>query len=235
MSTTKLMLTLSLLVTLAQAIPAQNPGTWKRASLNPNDVPIVTLHGAVNDRPKYFLQEYPEIEEGDSQTKIFYAEAQPSSEGTQLTQINSQDGSDSKTSFDFIPVDSAFMGYSNEGCLGGDDDSLCYGHLRLSGSADDSGLGLIVSVADPGRAITQIPTLDKESESDDSGQLLQFWSYKQSTGDLTFLGISQNPNATYSSEYQGPYGAEGYKESKGFVMIANKKDAEGSFVFDHLD
>jgi len=218
MSYTKRMLTFSLLATLSQAIPA----------LKSDIVGEVTLYAPVNQSPKYFLQKYRD-------GMVFYASAQSNDEGVQLMQYNSATESNAETSFDFIPVDSPFMEYSNKGCLSGQPDSLCYGHLRVSGTADDSGLGLVVSVDDPGRAVTQIPYLDRETQSDDSGQLLQFFSLKPSTGDLAFLGISLNPNATYSSEYAGPYGAQGYQASKGFVEIANEKDAEGVFAFDDLD
>jgi hypothetical protein len=79
--------------------------------------------------------------------------------------------------------------------------------------------------------VSQSPYLDEESISDDSGQLLQFWSYDTSSDRLSFLGIAQNQKEDPAYAYMGPYAAEGYSESGSYWVLANENDAEGKSYF----
>jgi len=213
-------------MTLVSAFPVENV---KRAGVTANDVPIVNIHDPISE-PQNFLQIYKDGSTWVDQILQFTA-----SNSSKLHQNKVDNGADlpGSTFFDFVPVDSTFMQYDNGNCLQSPPSGLCYGHMRVhdpSTSASD----LVLSVNYPGRADGKSVYLDHESQSDDSSQLLQFFSFDTSSKELQFIGAMKNETGDPAYGWQGPFSAEGWESSNGLVRIANVDDAEGHWEFRNL-
>jgi hypothetical protein len=98
------------------------------------------------------------------------------------------------------------------------------------------------SLNSPGKADGNPIYLDTESRSDDSSQLLQFFSYDQSSQVLKFIGVPSNLTQDAEYGWTGPYGAMGFgdenmrAQAKGMradenvARVINEDDAAGDFV-----
>jgi len=214
----------ALAITLVAALPVENV---KRAGATADDVPIVVIHNPIS-QPQNFLQIYKDGTTWVDQVTQFTA-----SNSSKLHQNQVDNGADlpESTLFDFVPVDSTFMQYDNAQCLQSPSSGICYGHVRVH---DPSASDLVLSVNYPGKADGKSVYLDHESESDDSSQLLQFFSFDTSSKELQFIGATKNETSDPAYGYQGPYSAEGWESSKGLVRIANVNDAEGHWEFRNL-
>jgi len=153
-------------------------------------------------------------------TQIFptygvYHDTIASTEGSKLIANKpSGDGTPAATEFTFIPADSTFMQYAQS-------DSLVYGHIALASNTD-----LHLTVDLPGRADGQTPYLNTKFVTEDSSQLLQFWSYDLSNKIVTFIGRS---NRTVSPTYTGPFAPARSTEDTEEVKLASQGDTFGRF------
>lgn len=209
------------LASMTGAFPMQ-----KRATPVPADVPIVQVGSPIGS-PQNVLQVYNNGAIFVDQILQFTA-----SNSSKLHQNKVDNGADlpGSTQFDFVPINSTLMQYSNDGCYASPPTGLCYGHVRVH--QDNS--NLVLTVNNPGKADGEAPYLDKEFLSDDSGQLLQFWSYDTSSQVLSFIGAMQNETSDPAWGYQGPYQAQGYSGSSGLAVLANVKDSQGMWYFKNL-
>jgi len=211
-------------MTLVAAVPIDDV---KRASPTANDVPVVDIHNPIS-RPQNILQVY-----SDNSTWVDQVTQFTASNSSKLLQnrVNGGVNTPGSTFFDFVPVDSTFMQYDNGKCLQSPPSGVCYGHVRVHDpSADD----LVLSVNYPGHADGNPVYLNHESESDDSSQLLQFFSFDTSSKVLQFIGAMKNETTDPAYGWQGPFAAQGWESSKGLAVIANVQDAEGHWEFRNL-
>jgi len=216
----------------------------KRGGLHADDVPIVTIRDPIA-QSQNILEVYHDQAKTTYISEITQITASNSSQ-LNMHKVDSASGNiPSGTLFDFLPVDSTFMQYKNDRCGGEFTDGLCYGHVSVHQdvSVSESDSNLVLSVLYPGKADGNPIYLDTESRSDDSSQLLQFFSYDQSSQVLKFIGVPSNLTTDAEYGWKGPYGAMGFgdenqrakqaeaeAEERGVARVINVDDAAGDFV-----